>query len=158
MLKYTKGDLIALATQGEFDVVMHGCNCFNAMGAGIAKQFAAELGVCRIADYETQPGDIFKLGGYSKGSVILPGGKELTVVNLYTQFYPGSFFEYSALHFGLDFYLTEHLPKTPTKIGIPKIGSGIGGGDWNMIEVIVEKIMTFHSWVDLTVVEYVNAR
>jgi len=33
-----KGNLITLAKKGEFDVIVHGCNCLNVMGAGIAKQ------------------------------------------------------------------------------------------------------------------------
>ena len=32
-----KGDLIKLAIKGDFDVIIHGCNCFCTMGAGIAK-------------------------------------------------------------------------------------------------------------------------
>ena len=36
-MKIIKGDLIKLALQGEFDVIVHGCNCFCTMGAGIAK-------------------------------------------------------------------------------------------------------------------------
>ena len=26
------GDLFKLAEQGEFDIIVHGCNCFNTMG------------------------------------------------------------------------------------------------------------------------------
>jgi len=29
------GDLIALAKAGEFEVIVHGCNCFCTIGAGI---------------------------------------------------------------------------------------------------------------------------
>ena len=32
-----KGDLIKFAINGKFDVIIHGCNCFCTMGAGIAK-------------------------------------------------------------------------------------------------------------------------
>ena len=35
-MKIIKGDLIALANQGHFEVITHGCNCFCTMGAGIA--------------------------------------------------------------------------------------------------------------------------
>lgn len=30
------GNLITLALEGEFDVIVHGCNCFCVMKAGIA--------------------------------------------------------------------------------------------------------------------------
>jgi O-acetyl-ADP-ribose deacetylase (regulator of RNase III) len=32
------GDLIRLAILGNFDVIVHGCNCFKTMGGGIAAQ------------------------------------------------------------------------------------------------------------------------
>lgn len=37
-MKVIKGDLVELALEGKFDVIIHGCNCFNTMNAGIAKQ------------------------------------------------------------------------------------------------------------------------
>ena len=37
-MKVVYGDLIDMALEGHFDVIVHGCNCFCAMGAGIAKQ------------------------------------------------------------------------------------------------------------------------
>ena len=36
-----RGDLIKLALAGKFDVIIHGCNCMRAMGAGIAKGIKA---------------------------------------------------------------------------------------------------------------------
>ena len=47
-MKTIKGDLIKLAQDGEFDVIVHGCNCMCTMSAGIAKQikiiFSKSLG------------------------------------------------------------------------------------------------------------------
>ena len=37
-LKHTKGNLLDLAEAGEFDIVVQGCNCFNTMGGGIARE------------------------------------------------------------------------------------------------------------------------
>lgn len=37
------GDLIQLALAGQFDVIIHGCNCFCTMGAGIAKAIRQEF-------------------------------------------------------------------------------------------------------------------
>ena len=36
-MRTVTGDLITLALEGEFDVIIHGCNCYNTMGAGIAR-------------------------------------------------------------------------------------------------------------------------
>lgn len=36
-MKVLHGDLISLALAGHFEAIVHGCNCFCTMGAGIAK-------------------------------------------------------------------------------------------------------------------------
>ena len=41
-VKTTDGDLLKLAKNGEFDVIIHGCNCFTAMFSGIAGQIRKE--------------------------------------------------------------------------------------------------------------------
>lgn len=38
MMKTVHGNLIKMALEGKFDVIIHGCNCFNTFGAGIALQ------------------------------------------------------------------------------------------------------------------------
>lgn len=43
-----EGDLIALAKQGLFDVIAHGCNCFCTMRAGIAPQMVKAFGVDKL--------------------------------------------------------------------------------------------------------------
>ena len=72
MVNEIKGDLIELAKQGEFDVVIHGCNCFCTMGAGIAPKMAKEFG-CNKYDKESEyyKGDINKLGTIEYGAKIL---------------------------------------------------------------------------------------
>lgn len=37
-MKTLRGDLLAYALNGKINVIVHGCNCFCNMGAGIAKQ------------------------------------------------------------------------------------------------------------------------
>ena len=44
MINYVDGDLIKLAKEAKFDVIVHGCNCLSTMGAGIAPQMAAAFG------------------------------------------------------------------------------------------------------------------
>lgn len=36
-MKEIEGDLIQMALNGDFDIIAHGCNCFNTMRSGIAK-------------------------------------------------------------------------------------------------------------------------
>ena len=63
------GDLIALAREGRFDVIVHGCNCFRDMGAGIAKAIAAACPQALVADRATAKGDRSKLGTISTAEV-----------------------------------------------------------------------------------------
>jgi O-acetyl-ADP-ribose deacetylase (regulator of RNase III) len=42
-MKVTEGDLIKKAKEGEFDLIVHGCNCFCTMGGGIAKGIKREF-------------------------------------------------------------------------------------------------------------------
>jgi len=61
-MKEITGDLLALALQGQFDVIVHGCNCFCTMGAGIAKTIKKQFPEAYVADQNTQPADHTKLG------------------------------------------------------------------------------------------------
>lgn len=43
MLKHIKGNLIDLAEEGEFDIIIHGCNCQNTMGSVLRKRFVNDI-------------------------------------------------------------------------------------------------------------------
>src|SRR3954466_5564792 len=84
-LKSIKGDLIRLAQEGKFDVIIHGCNCFGTMGAGIAKGIRAAFPGAYAADLVTPHGSRAKLGTCSFAEIPQGAGR-LIVVNAYTQF------------------------------------------------------------------------
>ena len=88
-MKVIKGDLIKLALQGEFDVIVHGCNCFCTMGAGIAKSIKQTFPMAYEADLKTIKGDPGKLGRYSVASTLVDGILPLHIVNAYTPYYHG---------------------------------------------------------------------
>ena len=139
IIKTIKGDLIEFFKQGEFSAIAQGCNSFSTMGAGIAKQIRDNFPEAYKADVGDKRSPLTKLGSFSRSKV---GNRE--VYNLYTQFEPGRNFEYCALKSSLErltFYLEAKssisgLPILP--IGIPLIGAGIGGGNWNVIKEIFE--------------------
>jgi len=79
-MKTIKGDLIDLALKGEFDLIVHGCNCFCTMGAGIAKTIKQKFPADYQADLETQKGDESKLGKISWAKIELET-RSLIVVN-----------------------------------------------------------------------------
>lgn len=148
-MKHVTGDLIQLALDGEFDVIVQGCNCFCAMGAGLAAQIRATFPQAYEADLATMKGDRSKLGSFTHVEVAVAGGKSLVVVNAYTQYRYGRGcmqFDYVAL--------SEVLRKIRSsfpdrRIGMPRIGSDLAGGDWVRIESIIASEM---DGVDVTVV------
>lgn len=137
----TKGDLIALAKEGQFDVIAHGCNCFCTMKRGIAPQMAEAFGCDKFPmENLATSGDINKLGQIDCMSryLSLVPQKLLTIVNCYTQYHWGTEtkpFDYIA--FTLCMRKMNRLFKQQS-IGLPQIGAGLAGGNWNLISPIIE--------------------
>jgi O-acetyl-ADP-ribose deacetylase (regulator of RNase III) len=172
MIRYKEGDLIQLAKEGNFDVITHGCNCFCTMGAGIAPQMAKAFGCDNFQLERRGRGDINKLGCidyeikeiYIKkpifGTLITDfGGQDLVVVNSYTQYRYGrnhadgdkTPVDYDAIR--LCMRKINHIFKGKT-IGLPMIGAGLAGGNWSVIERIIEKELNA---MDIWVVKYKKA-
>lgn len=68
-MKSIEGDLLKLANQEFFDVIIHGCNCYCAMGSGIAKAIRDQYLAASEADLATDKGSCDKLGTYSSADV-----------------------------------------------------------------------------------------
>lgn len=174
-MRYVEGDLIELAKQGMFDVITHGCNCFCTMGAGIALQMAKTFECDKFPMEALQyKGDINKLGTIDyKYQIVCPiiqkihimgvevespnfGGHSLIVVNSYTQYNYGKNHinesinpvDYDAIT--LCMRKINHLFKGK-KIGLPLIGAGLAGGNWYVIENILEEELKD---MDVTVVKF----
>lgn len=137
-LKETRGDLIEMALAGEFDLIAHGCNCMCAMGAGIAKTIRKTFPSAYEADLKTPKADRSKLGTCSYASVLTEYG-ELIVVNAYTQYdWRGSGVkaDYEAIRKCMAWAKNHYSGK---KIGLPLIGAGLAGGNWEVIQRIIVK-------------------
>lgn len=144
------GDLIQLALDGEFDVIVHGCNCQCTMGAGIAKAIKVTFPEAFAADQETAIGDRSKLGTISFATVER-GGHEITVVNGYTQFNwrgRGIMADYEAIRAVMAQVKQQFGNR---KVGYPRIGAGLAKGDWDTIAAIIDEEL---DGVDHTLVEY----
>jgi O-acetyl-ADP-ribose deacetylase (regulator of RNase III) len=132
-LKHTKGNLLDLAEAGEFDIIVQGCNCWNTMGGGIAREIRERYPMAATVDDETLKGDYNKLGNYTTAYT----GKFL-IVNAYTQFNMSQgtdVFEYTAFNLICQ-KLTFAYPGK--RFGLPRIGQGLAGGDPNIIIPMIE--------------------
>jgi O-acetyl-ADP-ribose deacetylase (regulator of RNase III) len=138
MLKHTKGNLLDLAEAGEFDVIVQGCNCFNTMGGGIAREIRERYPVVAGVDMETVKGDYNKLGNWTECDA--GEANRFTIINAYTQYNMSQgtdVFEYGAFELILQKLCHAYGNK---RIGLPYIGMGLAGGDK---EVILEQIEHF---------------
>jgi O-acetyl-ADP-ribose deacetylase (regulator of RNase III) len=120
------------------------------MGAGIAPQIKHKFPEAYAVDCETIKGDENKLGtiSYTENSTPI-------VVNLYGQYdYTGRRsgkmdLDYDALRSALKAMKEKFSGKT---FGMPMIGAGLAGGDWNVIEKIIQEEMIGEY---VTIVRYV---
>jgi O-acetyl-ADP-ribose deacetylase (regulator of RNase III) len=138
-LKHAEGNLIDMAEAGDFNIIVQGCNCFNTMGGGIAREIAERYPEAQEADNRTPKGAYNKLGNYT---VML--GKQFNIINAYTQYNMSrgdDVFEYTAF----EMILQKLAHQYPTSdFGFPYIGMGLAGGDPNwiipMLEAFAEQI------------------
>lgn len=146
MLNHTKGNLLDLAEQGKFDVIVHGCNCQNTMGSGIAKEIRERYPDAYDAD--TRQDQFFganyrylKLGNYSEVNVYPSSGK-FKIINAYTQFNFNKQDQEFKDHFEYDSFkvILQKLYHFYGNydFGFPYIGMGLAGGDKERIIAMLE--------------------
>lgn len=156
-----EGDLIDLALKGNFDAIVHGCNCMCTMGAGIALRMRNEFGMNKLPlESAMYRGDPSKLGMIQGKTVYLdvPNGtrNKFEVVNAYTQFNYGpnhsngdaAPVDYDAIRSCMKKVNIQFKCK---HIGLPLIGCGLAGGDWNIVSEIIKSELTD---CDVTVVHF----
>ena len=150
-MKTVEGDLLKFAQAGEFDVIAHGCNCMCAMGAGIAKGVKELFPAAYDADRATGKANKDKLGTCTFAECSIDEGT-VTVVNAYIQYdYRGRGVkvDYDAVRSCMK-WIAGRFPKA--RIGLPKIGAGLTGGDWDTIQEIIAEAL---GGMDVTIVEFV---
>lgn len=146
-LKHTEGNLITLAEQGNFDIIVHGCNCQNTMGSGIAREIRTRYPGAYLVDCRTKANDMDKLGTYTKYDT-----GTFTIVNAYTQF---DYLPRGIDHFDYDGFtkicgqLATDYPNA--KFGFPYIGMGLAGGNETYIMAILDSLASIR---DVTLVKF----
>lgn len=137
MITHVTGDL--LASDEKF--IAHGVNCLGLMGAGIAKAIAVKHPVVEKVYREECTERRLLPGGCL---AVMDKAADRYVFNLATQNSPGRDATYwrVAMAFGNMF---EHCVAWGIKrVGIPRIGCGIGGLDWEPVEFIINGL---YQWV-----------
>jgi len=138
MIVYRKGDL----TKSGANVLIHGCNCHHTMGSGVAQALRAAWPKCYTADImQTKIADGTKMGSWSSCGKATP--EEPLIINLYTQYNYGTHqrqLNYEAVATGM-LRIARRLEELDHdmnwRIAMPRIGAGLAGGDWNIIELMI---------------------
>ena len=137
--EYT-GNLLKDFQEDKIKTIVHGCNCYGVMGAGIARQIAMMYPIALDVDRKinakgemAEPlGNPNRLGTYSE--VELSNGQK--ILNCYTQFEPGRNFEYRAL---IEVLIQINQNFAGEVVGFPRIGCGIGGGNWEVVKKLIQE-------------------
>lgn len=138
MIKYVQGDLF----ETRADIIAHGCNCLGAFGAGVAKIIAIKYPKARWYYLDKFDEDGWKLGDVQ---FVKTSSGETYIANCATQ---NTFRQRGVCHVDYDAVRTtmtrvkEFAKDKGLTIAIPKIGAGLAGGDWNIIENILEEVFT----------------
>lgn len=143
MVKYVKGDLF----ETHCDIIAHGVNCRGIMGSGVARTIKEKYYKAYNAYRDKYEEDGWWLGEIQP--VSQNDGKY--VVNCSTQNY---YMPRDIVHADYDaiekcmFKLKMFAKEKNLSIAIPKIGAGLAGGDWNIIEDILNEVFNDY---DITV-------
>lgn len=143
MIEYRKGDLF----EDNPKIIAHGCNAKGFMGSGFAKQIRKKFPEAYndYAEYCRLREPTYLLGTnrvYTKGDV--------TIVNCITQQEYGidgkRYVSYDAVNDCMSKLASAMVwkgvmgdwrPITEIPVCMPKIGAGLGGGEWSIIEAII---------------------
>lgn len=129
---------------GDLDALAHGVNCKGVMGAGIAKDFklrwpAMYSGYRTLAEEGSlYPGNVFPYRA--------PEGR--FIYNLCSQDRPGPDAKLRWVAQSVAKMLDYAEDNQVKRIGIPRIGCGIGGLEWIDVRLILE-LLANESSVDL---------
>lgn len=135
---YRVGDCL----EGPEPWVLHGCNAQGVMGSGVALAVKKKY----PSAYATYLASA-QQGGMRLGVVTFATQENgLCVFNGITQEYYGRdgkrYVDYDAVTevmAAMDYYAKEQGQDWPIEVAMPKIGAGLGGGDWDTIAEIIEQ-------------------
>lgn len=120
-VEFRVGDLFA----ADLPTIGHGCNCAGAMGRGIAVEFRRRWPEM-YAEYERRCAD----GSFTLGEVFAWDAGDRVVFNLATQRTWRTKAELWAIDAAVRKMIAWAESHGVAAIGLPRIGSGLGGLDW----------------------------
>ncbi|WP_432533677.1 macro domain-containing protein [Kineococcus arenarius] len=127
----THGDLFELG----LPALAHGCNCRGSMAGGIALQFQARWPDMARAYRERCLAGDFQLGDVMPWETT----EGLVVYNLATQVETGADARLEAIDTTVRAALVDAERRGMDRLGVPRIGAGIGGLDWADVREVLHR-------------------
>lgn len=162
MIKVVEGNLLNMFEAGEFEAIAHGCNCIGVMGAGIAYQIKHRF---PVAFYEYMKRYVASGLNLGDSQMVIYNENKQVIFNLMTQYFthynngipPFDIIAYQTaletMVSQLNLYFNEDKYKV-IRVGIPRIGSGLAGGDVIGIEEVTRLVFENDERIELTIVDY----
>jgi O-acetyl-ADP-ribose deacetylase (regulator of RNase III) len=155
-ISFAEGDLLESIQLYHLDAIGHGVNCVGAMGAGIAAQIARKWPAMEKSYRELCNGDHNPLLPGQIQAWIEPDS-QLCIYNVASQFRPGKDARYQWLASGISNMLYHAEVNDIERVGLPRIGSGIGGLNQQVVENII-RVLAVASPVEITMFDYTPGR
>ena len=149
-IKYVKGDLFST----DIKCIAHGCNTAGVMGSGVAavvkkkfpNTFKAYEVECMVPSDYVGIIDLAHHRASLLGKTVVWSEKNYVIFNMFTQGDWSRAYGTDHRYVSYDavqecFEAANNLIKKDEdkRLAIPMIGAGLGGGDWDIIEKIIEK-------------------
>jgi len=122
-------------------IILHGCNAQGVMRSGVAK-VVREKWPEAYNEYRAA----FENYGLSMGDTVIAFSRGKKIINAITQEYFGrdgkQYVDYEAIRTAIRSVNKLADVVAVAVVAMPKIGAGLGGGDWNIISKIIEEEST----------------
>ena len=137
MIEYKRGNLLSVSS----GIIVHGCNAQGVMGSGVAKAIREEYPDC-YNKYRNK----YEKTGLVLGDIVWWASDKysavfdtLFIANGITQHLYGTDKRQVNYVAVADVFkqVIRQAKATNLEVNFPKIGAGLGGGDWNIIEEII---------------------
>lgn len=129
-IEYKRGDIFL----SPHNFILHGCNSKGVMGAGFALQVKKKYPYA-YEEYRR----IFETRAMGLGEIQIVKCRDRSIINAITQNNYGRakirYASYDAIALAM---ATVEETLYGETVAMPKIGAGLAGGDWNVIEAIIE--------------------
>ncbi len=129
---FVKGDLFSYR---GLDAICHGCNCAGAMGKGIAIEFRKKYPLM-FSEYKKKCIE----GTFNVGDVFLWKEESIAIFNLGTQKNWQTKATIQAIVKSVNKMVELAIKHNIRNIGVPRVGAGLGGLNWDDVKNELVKI------------------